>query len=139
MQADGLGAFEITIPTLNAIQIQALVRDMDASMRRHKKLKRTNPQEYRKKIEEENNTLYTYYIAVFEMHMEGRLDETFFEMLKLKQKIEKGEITEDEASKLVGQRLFNRYVEPVVKPEQSKATPPLSYEDYYKQFSNKDE
>ena len=139
MQADGLGAFEITIPTLNAIQIQALVRDMDASMRRHKKLKRTNPQEYRKKIEEENNTLYTYYIAVFEMHMEGRLDETFFEMLKLKQKIEKGEITEDEASKLVGQRLFNRYVEPVVKPEQSKATPPLSYEDYYKQFSKKDE
>ena len=139
MQSDGLGAFEITIPTLNAIQIQALVRDMDASMRRHKKLKRTNPQEYRKKIEEENNTLYTYYIAVFEMHMEGRLDETFFEMLKLKQKIEKGEITEDEASKLVGQRLFNRYVEPVVKPEQSKATPPLSYEDYYKQFSNKDE
>ena len=139
MQADGLGAFEITIPTLNAIQIQALVRDMDASMRRHKKLKRTNPQEYRKKIEEENNTLYTYYIAVFEMHIDGRLDETFFEMLKLKQKIEKGEITEDEASKLVGQRLFNRYVEPVVKPEQSQATPALSYEDYYKQFSKKDE
>ena len=139
MQSDGLGAFEITIPTLNAIQIQALVRDMDASMRRHKKLKRTNPQEYRKKIEEENNTLYTYYIAVFEMHMEGRLDETFFEMLKLKQKIERGEITEDEASKLVGQRLFNRYVEPVVKPEQPQPTPPLSYEDYYKQFSKKDE
>ena len=139
MQSDGLGAFEITIPTLNAIQIQALVRDMDASMRRHKKLKRTNPQEYRKKIEEENNTLYTYYIAVFEMHMDGRLDETFFEMLKLKQKIEKGEITEDEASKLVGQRLFNRYVEPVVKPEQSQGPAPLSYEDYYKQFNNKDE
>lgn len=139
MQSDGLGAFEITIPTLNAIQIQALVRDMDASMRRHKKLKRTNPQEYRKKIEEENNTLYTYYIAVFEMHMEGRLDETFFEMLKLKQKIERGEITEDEASKLVGQRLFNRYVEPVVKPEQSQTAAPLSYEDYYKQFNKKDE
>lgn len=136
---DGLGAFEITIPTLNAIQIQALVRDMDASMRRHKKLKRTNPQEYRKKIEEENQTLYTYYIAVFEMHMDGRLDETFFDMLKLKQKIEKGEITEDEASKLVGQRLFNRYVEPVVKPEQSQCPPPLSYEDYYKQFNKKDE
>lgn len=136
---DGLGAFEITIPTLNAIQIQALVRDMDASMRRHKKLKRTNPQEYRKKIEEENQTLYTYYIAVFEMHMDGRLDETFFDMLKLKQKIEKGEITEDEASKLIGQRLFNRYVEPVVKPEQSQGPAPLSYEDYYKQFNKKDE
>lgn len=136
---DGLGAFEITIPTLNAIQIQALVRDMDASMRRHKKLKRTNPQEYRKKIEEENQTLYTYYIAVFEMHMDGRLDETFFDMLKLKQKIEKGEITEDEASKLIGQRLFNRYVEPVVKQEQSQGPAPLSYEDYYKQFNKKDE
>lgn len=138
MQVDGLGAFEITIPTLNAIQIQALVRDMDASMRRHKKLKRTNPQEYRKKIEEENQTLFTYYIAVFEMHLEGRLDETFFEMLKLKQKIEKGEITEDEASKIVGQKLFNRFVEPIVKPETPAAPPPLSYEDYYKQF-NKNE
>lgn len=140
MQADGsIGSFEITIPNLNAIQIQALVRNMDASMRRHKKLKRTNPQEYRKKIEEENETLYTYYIAIFEMHFEGRLDETFFEMLKLKQKIEKGEITEDEASKIVGQKLFNRFVTPVVEPEAPQSAPPLSYEDYYKQFNKKDE
>lgn len=140
MQADGsIGAFEITIPNLNAVQIQALVRNMDASMRRHKKLKTTNPQEYRKKIEEENQTLYTYYIAIFEMHMEGRLDETFFEMLKMKQKIEKGEITEDEASRIVGQKLFNRFVSPVVEPEAPPSAPPLSYEDYYKQFNKKDE
>ena len=137
MQADGsIGSFEITVPTLNAIQIQALVRNMDASMRRHKKLKRSNPQDYRKKIEEENETLYTYYIAIFEMHIEGRLDETFFDMLKLKQKIEKGELTEDDASKMVGQKLFNRFVEPVVKPETPSGPPPLSYEDYYKQFNN---
>ena len=137
MQADGsIGSFEITVPTLNAIQIQALVRNMDASMRRHKKLKRSNPQDYRKKIEEENETLYTYYIAIFEMHIEGRLDETFFDMLKLKQKIEKGELTEDDASKMVGQKLFNRFVEPVVKPETPSGPPPLTYEDYYKQFNN---
>jgi len=137
MQADGsIGSFEITVPTLNAIQIQALVRNMDASMRRHKKLKRSNPQDYRKKIEEENETLYTYYIAIFEMHMEGRLDETFFDMLKLKQRIEKGELTEDDASKMVGQKLFSRFVEPVVKPETPSGPPPLTYEDYYKQFNN---
>lgn len=139
MQADGIGAFEITIPNLNAIQIQALVRDMDASMRRHKALKRTNPQEYRKKIQDENETLYTYYIAVFEMHMDGRLDETFFEMLKLKQRIEKGEITEDEASKMIGQKLFSRYVAPVVGESGPSGPPPISYEDYYKQFNNKNE
>jgi hypothetical protein len=135
----GLGAFEITIPNLNAIQIQALVREMDASMRRHKKLKRSNPAEYRKKIEEENQTLYTFYVAVFEMHLEGKLDETFFEMLKLKRRIELGEITEDDASKIVGQKLFNRFVSPVVKPEEPRGPPPMSYEDYYKQYNNKDE
>jgi hypothetical protein len=140
MQADGsIGAFEITVPNLNAVQIQALVRNMDASMRRHKKLKRTNPQEYRKKLEEENQTLYTYYIAIFEMHMEGKLDETFFEMLKLKQKIEKGEITEDEASRLVGQKLFSRFVSPVVGESGPSGPLPLSYEEYYKQFNKKDE
>lgn len=139
MDVDGLGAFEVTIPNLNAIQIQALVRDMDACMRRHKTLKRTNPAEYRKKMEEENEVLFTHYIAVFEMHLEGKLDETFFNMLKLRLRVEKGELTEDEASKLVGQQLFNRYVSPVVGESASSGPPPLSYEDYYKQFSNKDE
>jgi hypothetical protein len=135
----GLGAFEITVPNLNAIQVQALVREMDASMRRHKALKRSDPAEYRKKIMEENQTLYTFYVAVFEMHLEGKLDETFFEMLKLKRRIELGEITEDEASKIVGQKLFNRFVGPVVKPEEPQGPPPLSYEEYYKQYNKKDE
>ena len=133
------GAFEVTIPNLNSIQIQALVREMDASMRRHKALKRTNLQEYRKKIIEENQKLYEHYVAIFEMHLEGKLDETFFNMLKLKRRIELGEITEDEASKLVGQQLFNRFVSPVVGQEAPTGPPPLSYEEYYKQFSNKNE
>jgi len=128
----GLGAFEVTLPNLNAIQIQALVRDMDTSMRRHKALKGTP--EFRKKVIEENDKLYTYYVAIFEMHFDGKLDGTFFEMLKLKMKIEKGEITEDDASKLVGQQLFKRFVEPVVKPETAAAAPPLSYASYYNEL-----
>ena len=128
----GLGAFEVTLPNLNAIQIQALVRDMDTSMRRHKALKGTP--EFRKKVVEENDKLYTYYVAIFEMHFDGKLDGTFFEMLKLKMKIEKGEITEDDASKIVGQQLFKRFVEPVVKPETAAAAPPLSYASYYNEL-----
>ena len=64
MDGGGLGAFEITLPNLNSIQIQALVRDMDTSMRRHKALKRSNPAEFRKKVIEENEKLYTYYIKI---------------------------------------------------------------------------
>jgi hypothetical protein len=69
------------------------------------------------------------------MHIEGKLDETFFEMLKLRHKMDKGEMTEDEASRIVGQKLFDRYVAPVVenKPAPEK---PLSYAEYYKQFES---
>lgn len=118
---------------LSSIKIQALVRDMDTSMRRHKGLKRTNGIEYRKKIEQENPILYEQFPSIYEMHIEGKLDETFFEMLKLRQKIEKGEMTEDDASKMIGQKLFDRYVAPVVNklPTPDK---PMSYNEFYKQF-----
>ena len=86
---------------LNSIQIQALVRDMDSSMRRHKGLKRTNQVKYREKMSEENKFLYDVFPTIFEMHMEGKLDETFFEMLKLRRKIETRELSEDDASKIV--------------------------------------
>lgn len=120
---------------LTSVQIQALVREMDTSMRRHKGLKRTNSIKYREKIVEENPVLYEQFPSIFEMHMEGKLDETFFEMLKLRRSIEKGEMTEDEASRLIGQKLFDRYVAPVVNntPAPQK---PLSYEEHYKQFSS---
>jgi hypothetical protein len=120
---------------MSSIQIQALVRQMDESMRRHKGLKRTNKIEYRKKLLEENQTLANVLPSIFEMHYEGNLDQKFFEMLKLRRKVEKGEMTEDDASKVVGQLLFDQYVAPVIG--QTPAAPkPLSYEEYYRQFEN---
>lgn len=116
-----------------AIKIQALVRDMDTSMRRYKSIKTSDPAKYREKMSEENKFLYEVFPTVFEMHMDGKLDETFFEMLRLRRRIEKNEITEDEASKLIGQKLFDRYVGPIVNntPVPEK---PISYTEFYKQF-----
>jgi hypothetical protein len=52
-------------------------------------------------------------------------------------KIEKGEMTEDEASRAIGQKLFDRYVAPVVgETPQTPVEKPLSYEEYYKQFKD---
>ena len=125
----------------SSMKIQSMVRDMDTSIRRHKGLKRTNPAEYRNKIVSENQVLYNEFPTVFEMHFEGKLDSTFFEMLKLRQQIEKGEITDDEASRIIGQKLFDRFVAPVVEGLPTPQTPaekPLSYEEYYKQFDKKE-
>lgn len=125
---------------LNSIQIQALVREMDTSIRRHKGLKRSNQIKYREKLVEENKYLYEVFPTIFEMHYEGKLDSTFFDMLKLRRRIETGEITDDEASRIVGQQLFDRFVKPNLPetPAQTEA-PKLSYEEYYKQFEdNKD-
>lgn len=119
---------------MSSVQIQALVRQMDESMRRHKGLKRTNKIEYRKKILEENQKLANVLPSIFEMHFEGHLDEKFFNMLKLRRKVELGEMTEDDASKIVGQLLFDQYVAPVVN--QTPAPSPLSYEQYYRQFES---
>ena len=88
---------EITQMPLTSIQIQALVREMDYSMRRHKGLKQTNPTEYRNKVVAENQMLYNDMPSIFEMHITGKLDGTFFDMLALRRQIEKGEVTEDDA------------------------------------------
>lgn len=124
---------------LNSIQIQALVREMDTSIRRHKGLKRSNQVKYREKLIEENKYLYEIFPTIFEMHYEGKLDSTFFEMLKLRRRIETGELTDDEASKIVGQQLFDRFVKPNLPetPAQTEA-PKLTYEEYYKQFESKE-
>lgn len=127
--------------SLTSIQIQALVREMDQSMRRHKGIKTTNPSEYRNKVSSENEILYNQFPTIFEMHIEGKLDQTFFNMLKMRRKVETGEMTDDEASRIVGQQLFDRYVDPVVKKldgASGPAPPPVgSYADYYKQFEEK--
>jgi hypothetical protein len=118
---------------IQSTKVQAAVREMDASMRRHKALKKTNPAAYRMKLEEENEFLFEIFPTIFEMHFEGKLDETFFEMLRLRRKIELGEMTDDQASRLIGQKLFDRYVGPIVNntPPPEK---PLSYSEFYKQF-----
>jgi len=116
--------------TLSAIQIQAMVRDMDESFRKYRNLKESNPTLWAEKIKTDNMKLFDEFPTVFNMHMNGKLDQTFFDMLHLKRKIEKGEMTEDEASIIVGQKLFNRYVDPVIKNQ--PPPPTLSYEQYYK-------
>jgi hypothetical protein len=126
--------------SLTSIQIQALVREMDTSMRRHKGLKRTNMHEYRKKIQEENPRLYDEFPTIYEMHIEGKLDSTFFDMLKLRLQIETGEMTEDDASRVIGQKLFDRYVAPVVgQTPAAPQEPKLSYSEYYAQFESKED
>lgn len=121
----------ITEQQYSATQVQALVRKMDASKKKWKQLKRQGKNaEYEERLKEENTILYFNYPSLFQMHMEDRLDSTFFEMLQLKRKIEKGEITAEQASVLVGQQLFNRFVPQANAGPQA---PRMSYEDYYKQ------
>ena len=53
-------------------------------------------------------------------------------MLQLKRKIEAGEITADQASVVVGQKLYERFVPHVVNGTAPPA-PRMKYEDFYKQ------
>ncbi len=119
-----------------ATQIQSMVRKMDASKAKYKRLKLSGQKAaYEEAVKNENEALYFNYPSLFHMHIEDKLDQTFFEMLALKRKIEKGEITPEQASAVVGQQLFNRFVPHVI----SNAAPPaprMSYEEFYRQSSN---
>lgn len=119
--------------SLSSIQIQAMVRDMDTSFRKYRNLKETNPTLWAQKMKTDNQRLFDEFPTIFNMHMNGKLDETFFDMLQLKRKMEKGELTEDQASVIIGQKLFNKYVDPVIKNQ--PAPPSLSYASYYKDVS----
>jgi hypothetical protein len=124
----------ITDQQMSATQIQALVRKMDASKKKWNQLKRQGKKaEYEEKLKQENGILYFNYPSLFQMHAEDRLDSTFFEMLQLKRKIERGEITAEQASVIVGQQLFNRFVPHAVDSNAAPPAPRMSYEDYYKQ------
>jgi dephospho-CoA kinase len=126
----------ITDQQMSATQIQALVRKMDASKKKWNQLKRQGKKaEYEEKLKQENGILYFNYPSLFQMHAEDRLDSTFFEMLQLKRKIERGEITAEQASVIVGQQLFNRFVPHAVDSNAAPPAPRMSYEDYYKQSS----
>lgn len=118
----------------SATQVQALVRTMDLSKKRHQRLKQQGKtEEYELALRKENEILYFNYPSLFQMHMENKLDETFFEMLNLKRKIEKGEMTAEQASAVVGQQLFNRFVPHVISNTPTPPAPRMSYEEFYKQ------
>lgn len=116
---------------LSATQVQALVRKMDASKQRWQRLK-SSKQAYEEKLKDENEVLYFNYPSLFQMHAEDRLDSTFFDMLALKRKIEKGQMTPEQASQIVGQKLFNRFIPHTLSNTPAPA-PAMSYEDYYRQ------
>ena len=123
--------------TFSATQVQALVRTMDISKKRHRALKLQGRQlDYELALKKENETLYFNYPSLFQMHLEDKLDETFFEMLNLKRKIERGEMTAEQASAIVGQQLFNRYVPHVISNTGQAPAPRMSYEDYYKESTD---
>jgi len=115
---------------LSATQIQALVRNMDASKKKWARLK-NNKQEYEAKLQEDNQVLYFNYPSLFQMHAEDRTDATFFEMLALKRKIEKGEITPEQATQIVAQKLHQRFVPQGSQP----VAPTMTYEEFYRQQS----
>jgi uncharacterized short protein YbdD (DUF466 family) len=116
---------------LSATQIQALVRAMDQSKKKWRHLKRRKD-EYEAKLKSENEVLYFNYPSLFQLHVEDKLDATFFEMLTLKRKIERGELTAEQASTIVGQTLYNKFI-----PHAISNTPPpppaMSYEEFYRQ------
>jgi uncharacterized short protein YbdD (DUF466 family) len=115
---------------LSATQIQALVRNMDTSKQTWRSLK-GDKLAYEEKLQKENEVLYFNYPSLFQMHAEDRLDTTFFEMLALKRKIEKGEITPEAATQVIGQKLSQRYIPEVAA--QNPQAPTMSYEEFYKQ------
>jgi uncharacterized short protein YbdD (DUF466 family) len=119
---------------LSATEIQALARKMDQSKKKWKYLKQQGKKkEYEEWLKKENEMLYFNYPSLFQMHAEDRLDSTFFEMLTLKRKIEKGEMTAEEASRIVGQRLFDQYARQAVDRNAPPPAPRMSYEDFYRQ------
>ena len=124
----------ITSEQLSATQVQALVKKMDVSKTKWKQLKRRGAMaEYEAKLKSENETLYFNYPSLFQLHLEDRLDATFFEMLQLKRKIERGEMTAEQASAIVGQQLYSRFI-PHVLSNQTPPAPQMSYADYCRQM-----
>ena len=125
------GERHINTDELTATQIQALVRNMDHSKKKWRHLRR---EEFMEKLKNENDVLYFNFPSLWQMHAEDRLDATFFEMLALKRKMEKGEITEEQASIHMGQRLFQKFAPEAVNSNAQTGPPAMSYAEYYKKF-----
>jgi uncharacterized short protein YbdD (DUF466 family) len=107
---------------------------MDQSKKKWRYLRQSGKQTaYEQMVKQENEELYFNYPSLFDMHIRDALDGTFFEMLNLKRKIERGEMTAEQASAIVGQQLFNRYVPQAIDSNAPPPAPKMSYEDFYKQ------
>jgi O6-methylguanine-DNA--protein-cysteine methyltransferase len=117
-----------------ATEIQAMVRTMDQSKTRHRHLKSRDPDQYLALLRKENETLVEFYPAVFALHADDKLDETFFYMLQEKRRMEKGQTTEDDASVRVGQKLFQRWVAPIISNTPAPNT--MTYEEYYRSLQS---
>ena len=127
----------ITDRQLNATEVQALVRKMDQSKKKWKFLRQQGKKaEYESALKKENELLYFNYPSLFDMHANDKLDSTFFDMLQLKRRIERGEITSEQASAVVGQQLFNRFVPHALDSNTPAPAPRMSYEDFYKQSTS---
>ena len=129
------GRRSINTTVLTATQIQALVKRMDSSKKKWRYLKLQNKKaDYEAALKKENEQLYFNYPSLFDLHLNDKLDSTFFEMLNLKRKIEKGEMTAEQASAIVGQQLFNRFVPHAINSNAPPPPPRMSYEDYCKEM-----
>jgi hypothetical protein len=117
-----------------ATEIQSMVRNMDDSKKKYRQLRESDREEYLKKLTEENQILHFNYPSIFDLHADDKLDATFFYMLDQKRKIEKGLVTEDQASIEVGKKLFSTWVEPVTRG--SVVPKSESYEEYYKRTTS---
>ena len=129
------GEAHISVEELTATQIQALVRNMDHCKKKWRHLRR---EEFMEKLKNENEKLYFNFPALWQMHAEDRLDATFFEMLALKRKIEKGELTDEAASVVMGQRLFQRFAPAIVNSNAQTGPAPMSYAEYYQKYGGTD-
>jgi hypothetical protein len=117
---------------LSATEVQALVRNMDVSKQKYRHLK-SNKAQYEEALKKDNEMLYFNYPSLFQMHAEDRMDSTFFEMLALKRKIEKGEITPEQATTIIGKKLYNRFIPEAVGQTPAEPTrPTMSYEEFYR-------
>jgi uncharacterized short protein YbdD (DUF466 family) len=123
------GEAHINATDLKATEIQALVRNMDHSKKKWRHLRR---EEFMTKLQEENSVLYYNYPSLWQMHAEDRLDTTFFDMLHMKRRIEKGEITPEQASVVMGKKLYEKFIPQVT--ENAPPVPAMTYEQYYRQF-----
>lgn len=125
--------------TLTATQVQALVKRMDTSKKKWRYLKLQNKKaDYEAALKKENEELYFNYPSLFDLHLNDKLDSTFFEMLNLKRKIEKGEMTAEQASAIVGQQLFQRFVPHALDSNAPAPAPRMSYEDYCKEMGHQE-